>query len=250
MRVVNYFSPYVSKRSTKLLRILKLTFLLLTVFSLAVNARSGSSQNISITVKNATLEKIFGEIEKQTGYYFVYRADLLIETKPVSLDVKDAGLCTVLDLCFEEQPINYTIIEKNVVISKKSGKAGCFITGPPRDWEFGMEKAVAILFDGSSSALKPTNSLTTTNKSGEFCFKKMEVSSTLVIKNTILRVHSTLYRSTGRVEYAFIYTRPGIRNITSFAGIRRKQPFPQATVKMCIYTVCNRPENERVGSLI
>ena len=58
----------------KLIRIMKLTFILLTVVALQVSAR-GYTQSITLTLKNAPLEKVFESITHQSGYRFFYNEE-------------------------------------------------------------------------------------------------------------------------------------------------------------------------------
>ena len=77
---------------------------------------SAYSQNVTLSVKNASLKKVFAEIRKQTGYEFLYTTSVLKQGHPVDIDVKNASVRSVLDLCYRDQPFGYTIIGKTVVI--------------------------------------------------------------------------------------------------------------------------------------
>jgi hypothetical protein len=56
---------------TKMLRIMKLTAILMTVLALHVGAK-GLSQTINFSGKDVPLQKIFSVIEQQTGYVVFY----------------------------------------------------------------------------------------------------------------------------------------------------------------------------------
>ena len=62
----------------------------LTAFILiaAINLHATGFSQISISEKNAPLEKVFKAIEKQTGYVFFYDLVLLQQAKTVSIKVK------------------------------------------------------------------------------------------------------------------------------------------------------------------
>ena len=59
----------------KTLRVMKLTTLFVCVAFLQVSAR-GYSQNVTLTVKHASLETVFSSIERQTGFTFYYQIEL------------------------------------------------------------------------------------------------------------------------------------------------------------------------------
>ncbi|HWB28379.1 MAG TPA: TonB-dependent receptor [Chitinophagaceae bacterium] len=97
---------------------MKLTSFLLLVFVLQANAKT-YSQKVTFSGKQVKLEKVFASIRRQTGYVFFYNTQLLDEAKPVSLDVKDASLLDVLQMCFKGQPLDFNIENRTIVISKK-----------------------------------------------------------------------------------------------------------------------------------
>ena len=99
-------------------RIMKLTTVFLLTACLQVSA-TGHSQNITISEKRAPLEKIFGAIEKQTGYTFWYKMELLQNAKPVDIDVKNAILEKVLQIVFKDQALTYNIVEKTIVVKER-----------------------------------------------------------------------------------------------------------------------------------
>src|SRR5690606_36241880 len=103
----------------KSLLIMKLTLLLILVAIIQVNA-TVYSQTVRLNVKNSGLEKIFLEIRSQTGYDFLYNSRLLKGTVPVTIQMNGATLEEILDEVFRNQPITYSIIEKTIVVKKKS----------------------------------------------------------------------------------------------------------------------------------
>ena len=119
----NLFSPVTSKKCTlkgrilpkKLLAVMRLTVIILLSACMTASA-SGYSQKITLLVKNAPIKNVFSEIRKQSGYEFLYTIDMLQQAHPVNVDVKNAEILDVLELCFKHQPFSYTIIEKTVVI--------------------------------------------------------------------------------------------------------------------------------------
>ncbi len=104
--------------TTQMLLTMKLTIFLLTVTLLQTHA-AVFSQNITLSGTNLPLKKVFREIERQTGYAVFYNNDLLINAKPVTLNVKDAPLDEVLKVCFYDQPLGYDIQNRTVFVTKK-----------------------------------------------------------------------------------------------------------------------------------
>ena len=102
----------------KFLLIMKLTIVLLISGILQVSA-STFAQNINLSVKDASLKKVFKELRQQTGINFLYNTKMLNETSPVSFSVKDMPFSDVLEKCFSNQPVTYIITDNTVVIKRK-----------------------------------------------------------------------------------------------------------------------------------
>ncbi|WP_207516059.1 SusC/RagA family TonB-linked outer membrane protein [Longitalea luteola] len=99
----------------KLLCVMKLMFIFLTVAFMQVHAR-GLSQTITLKVKNAPLTQVFREIEKQSGFIFIYGKSMIEKEAPVNLQVANASLTDVLNLCFRNLSITYTIEENKYIV--------------------------------------------------------------------------------------------------------------------------------------
>lgn len=92
-------------------------FLLFTCLNLSAGVVY--SQKVTLSGKGIPLKQVFKEIKKQTGYTFVYREVLLQKAASVNLNVKNASVPQVLDICFKGQPLSYTIINNNIVVVKE-----------------------------------------------------------------------------------------------------------------------------------
>ena len=96
-------SAYVGMR-TKTWMFMKLTAVLLLAACLQVSA-SGNAQRISFSLTNASLKKVFREIEKQSGYQFFYKERLLKDAPTVTIQVSNASLENVMELCLKNQAL-------------------------------------------------------------------------------------------------------------------------------------------------
>ena len=174
----------VQKGLFKTLLIMKLTTAFLFALCLSAGA-NGFSQLISYSEKNVALEKVFKEINRQTGYTFVYTESLLKKSKSVSLHVQNASVEEVLDICFREQPLYYTILNKMVVIKEReiiparelvavSPPTPMIITG-----KITNDKGEPL--EGATITEKGTSNATTTKEDGSFAINIANEKSILVI---------------------------------------------------------------------
>ncbi|MDQ0106198.1 TonB-linked SusC/RagA family outer membrane protein [Chitinophaga terrae (ex Kim and Jung 2007)] len=129
--------------------------LVLLLFTLALSAFA-EAQKVTLSVKQVPLEQVFTAIRQQTGYYFLYNNDLLKKTSPVSIQVKDADLTTVMDMCIAGQPLAYKIIDRTITL-KEANKpatvtavADTVITGKVTDEKGNPLPGVTIAVEGSA----------------------------------------------------------------------------------------------------
>ena len=106
-----------SQRSRWHLTLRALLFLLMIGYGLSVRA---SDSKVSINANGTALENVLKSIEQQTKYRFVYSKETINVSIPVSLNVKDEALTTVLDQLLTRHDIAYTIDKKQIVLNKKS----------------------------------------------------------------------------------------------------------------------------------
>lgn len=151
---------------TKTTRVMKLTACLLLICALQVNARA-YSQKITLEVKDSPLEKLFRELERQSGYQFFFAESDLRQAKRVSIHVKNADLEQVMAICLKGQPLVYHILKKTVVITLKDdpGKEEAPGNGLTREGRLQTLMQVAgIINDGEGNPLRGATILNKSSK--------------------------------------------------------------------------------------
>lgn len=89
-------------------RLLRAALAAVCVMLLSLCSTGAFAQKISVTASNAPLEKVFKQIEKQTGLSFIYGQNQLQKAVPVTIDVKQVELDEVLQQLFVKQPFSYS----------------------------------------------------------------------------------------------------------------------------------------------
>lgn len=166
-----------------IIRVMKLTALILLVSCLHVTA-SGLAQNVTFSGSNVSLKKVFSVIKEQTGFFVFVNAELLKDTKPVTLSVKNLPLNQFLGIVLNDQGLDYSIKENTIVISREPLTTGLQpsastyfsppITGVVRDGE-------GRALEGASVKLKGTNTGTATDVNGSFALQIPEGGGILII---------------------------------------------------------------------
>ncbi|MGE7775779.1 TonB-dependent receptor [Chitinophaga sp. NPDC101104] len=90
--------------------------------SLQFQARA-YAQQVTIHVKNSSLEDVMKQIRQQTGFLFVYDLDMLGDARNVTADISAAPLEKALSAVFDGQPFSFAIVDKTVVLKKKTAAA-------------------------------------------------------------------------------------------------------------------------------
>ena len=148
--------------------IMKLTAILLLTACLQVSA-NGFSQNITLSEKNISLQKVFKQIHKQTGYQFFYQDEMLDKAGRINIKVKDVSLEKVLAICFKDLPLTYSIANNAITIKPK--KEDKVIQAPPPafiDIHGVVKNTQGTPLAGVSVIVKGTSRGTSTNSDGSF----------------------------------------------------------------------------------
>lgn len=172
---------------------MKLIVIMMLVTCLTASAKSFSQ--VSISLKDAQLEKVFALIERQTGYYFVYSKEVIKNARPVTIDVKNGKLNEVLNLCFKEQPLLFSITDRVISVKAKAVpvqqeaslnlEAALPPPPPPPVTITGIvtdEKNEPVT--GASVMVKGTSKGTTTDDNGNFTLTDVDKEAILVISGT------------------------------------------------------------------
>ncbi|WP_140938906.1 SusC/RagA family TonB-linked outer membrane protein [Sphingobacterium lumbrici] len=106
----------------RVLIIMKLITILILVFSFQVTANV-KAQQISMSVKNVSLEKVIKEFRRQSDYAFLYNSSFLKKAHLITADFKNESVDEALTILFRHQPFIYSIVDKTITIVPKKDEA-------------------------------------------------------------------------------------------------------------------------------
>jgi TonB-dependent SusC/RagA subfamily outer membrane receptor len=144
---------------------MKMTVFLMLAACLQVSAK-GYAQKISLSVREVPLEKVFKEIQRQSGYSFWYKTRQIDQAAKVTLDLKNASLEEALVKCFEHLPFDYFIVEQTVVIRPRIETQTD--VAPLLVIKGQVKTAAGKPLSGVSVTLKSARKGTTTDDNGDF----------------------------------------------------------------------------------
>jgi TonB-linked SusC/RagA family outer membrane protein len=165
---------------------MKLLSILLLVASMQLAART-NGQTITLKIRNAPVQVLFKEIQKQTGLNVMVDESLLDKVGKITLDVKNMPVAEVLNICFKPGTLTYSIADDRIVIKATPVRV-------PQPSENAPPKTAApvivirgrvvneknVPLSGANVQLKGTSNGTRTNSEGEFQLN-IEKKGTLVI---------------------------------------------------------------------
>ena len=83
-------------------------------------SQSGNAVQISLEVKDVTVEYVLNEIEAMSNYHFLYNHKLVDVDRKVSLSVDEENIDSVLTRLFEGTDVSYQMSGKQIVLARKS----------------------------------------------------------------------------------------------------------------------------------
>lgn len=119
MKIYDFNSYRISCTKKKIIRIMKLTLVLITLTIMQISASSLAQKKVTLTEKNVSLEKVLKAITRQTGYDLVFIASDIKKAKPVTISVSQAPLDETLKLCFVNQPFEYSLDTKTIIVQER-----------------------------------------------------------------------------------------------------------------------------------
>ena len=162
---------------------------LITVFMLAACMQvfaEARSQNVTLSIRNASFQKVLKEIKKQTGYNYICTAELMELAGNVSVDAKNVSLQEALSECLQNTPLTYTIIENTIVIKRKlPAEISATVTKESPSADFTVKGKVTddsgAPLQGATVTVKGTAKGVNTDANGEFTINVPDNSSMILV---------------------------------------------------------------------
>lgn len=231
----------------KIFLIMKLTAILILVTCLQVSAK-GYAQKVTLSMRDAPLQKVFKEIQKQTGYHFLYTYELLDKAGRVDIKVQNAPLQDALYQCLENTPLTYSIIENTIVIKKKE-----IVSTPttflPQTIPLFMSVSGKVTDDngkplqGVSVMVKGTNVGTNTDENGIFNIDVPDNSSHVLVFSFVgMETQELNVRGKRSIQLAMKSVSTGLSDVVVVGyGTQKKENLTGAVASISSKELENKP---------
>jgi TonB-linked SusC/RagA family outer membrane protein len=166
---------------TKILRIMKLTFLLMLISLTTVFANDGYSQNarLTLSVNGVSLEDFLAKIEEQSEFRFFYTGNIDVERK-VSGNFKNERITEILDKVGKAAGIKYEVMGRQIVLSPTPAEIVTTVSAQQQKTVTGkVTDDAGLPLPGVTVVVKGTTNGTVTNMDGIFSLENIPGNATL-----------------------------------------------------------------------
>jgi TonB-linked SusC/RagA family outer membrane protein len=101
------------------LQLARISFVLI-VFTGLSQFLYAQTTTYSFSFKNATLDQVIDQVAKKSGYEFVFDAEYVKQSKPITLEIKSSSIKAILDDILKTQNFSYEISGKTIVLKPKA----------------------------------------------------------------------------------------------------------------------------------
>ncbi|MBV4359088.1 SusC/RagA family TonB-linked outer membrane protein [Pinibacter aurantiacus] len=144
-----------------------------------------TAQKITLALRNVRVEKVFEQIEAQTGYKFFYTHEDVAPLQTVNIDAKQKDISSILDACFKNTSLSYHV-DGNYITIKTTGKKAI---PDPKDTIGLIEINGRVLSEkgepiaGATIQIKGSQTFVNTDNTGNFRMEQLAKGSTLIISS-------------------------------------------------------------------
>jgi len=165
----------------KLLRIMKLTTILLLIATLQVFASGVYSQQTDLTLNlgETNVGQVLTEIENQSEFYFLFNQKLVDTDRKVNIQLSDKKIGEVLDQVFSATNTDYVVIDRQIVLSPKEYLAEVKVAMQPRTITGTVTDEGGEPIQGVTVLIKGTTQGTITNVNGIYSISNVSENTTL-----------------------------------------------------------------------
>lgn len=140
------------------------------------------AQNITLSKTDYTLDELFSEIRKQSGYDFIFTTPQFNRAKKVTVKARNAQLADLLNDVFGGQQISYVIRNKTIVVTDNKTTAATPVPAKRDELIAGFvgSKNGRVAISGVNVTVKGTNIAVETKNDGRFVINAPAGATALV----------------------------------------------------------------------
>ncbi|SHF80494.1 TonB-linked outer membrane protein, SusC/RagA family [Mariniphaga anaerophila] len=210
------------QRYLKLFRIVKITAMLVFVFTIQSFASSyAQSTRLNLSMENATIEDVINTIENKTEFYFMLRADKDILDTKVNINCKNALITDVLDQLLKDTDYGYKIIDRYIAVSKnlaesKGEQQQKPVSGIVTDQNKQPLPGVTVIIKGTTNG-------TVTNADGKYTLANIPNNATLQYSFVGMKAQEVNYTGQQTINIELTPETIGLEEVVAVGyGVQKK----------------------------
>ncbi|MBO9203272.1 MULTISPECIES: SusC/RagA family TonB-linked outer membrane protein [Niastella] len=128
---LGHFHVWVGSPGVKLVRVMKLTTIIILAACLQTSANGLAQNTITFSGKDVNLESVFTAIKKQTSYRFFFNTSIIQNASKITIEVKNAPIEQVMNLALKDQSLTFAIKGRTIFVMKKPVEDKSSQAAPP-----------------------------------------------------------------------------------------------------------------------
>lgn len=145
--------PGTAMRTRQLIRIMKLTALLVVLMSIQVTASTFAQGRITANLQQVSIKQLFQEVEKQSRYRFVYNNNVLPDSRRVSVVLNNATVDETMLQALKGTGLSYSLKEDGLIVifmPQSESRADTRIVGRVTDGDGNALPGVSVRVKGAT----------------------------------------------------------------------------------------------------
>ncbi|SHJ43113.1 TonB-linked outer membrane protein, SusC/RagA family [Tangfeifania diversioriginum] len=213
--------------SKKIIRVMKITGLLLMLSVVSVFASKSYSQTklLNLRADNATVKDVLAKIEDQSEFYFMYSSKVINADREVSVDIEDQKIDVALKQLFAGTDVDYTIRDRIIVLTTPE------VFHPETRAAFQQKAVSGTVTDDTGQPLpgvtvivKGTTQGTVTNADGNYSLSDIPDDVTLQFSFVGMRTQEIEVGDRSIINVTMSYEAIGIEEVVAVAyGTMKKK---------------------------
>lgn len=222
-----------------------LTILAIIITCLQVTAGSVLAQQVSINAKGTPLKTVLQSVGKQTGYQLFYKNNSIKKGGNVTINLKGVPLKHALEQILKDQPLDFEIVEKTIVITEKTAKPETELRQQTITGKVTTIQGEAIA--GVTVSVKGTQRATMTNSEGIYRINADE-SEVLVFSFLSYATQEKTVGKRVQIDVKLMETQANLNEVAIVSTGYQELPKERATGSFV--QVNNELLNRRIGTNI
>ena len=234
------------------LRIRKMKLTVLLTFLVMATFGNGFSQvTLSLHFDKANIKEVLGNIEQKTDYVFLYKDNILDETKQISIDCENAGFEVVLKSVCDQSNVDYEVREKQIILKEKTDIPGNVGQQPQKKTVSGKvkdEKGLSI--PGASVVVKGTTTGVITDSEGNYSLNNIPENVTLQFSFVGMKTQEVKVGVQKMVNVVLTEETIGIEEVVAVGyGVQKKSDLTGSVASFNTKTLTEHPQPNIIQNL-